>query len=66
MVPLLLRDLARAGTVTCAMAHAAGALRALSGRVDGVAAVAGALAEAAGTLADTAEAKVPAAGQSHE
>src|ERR1700756_2079732 len=38
MVPLLLRDLARAGTVTCAMAHAAGALHALSGRVDGSAA----------------------------
>jgi hypothetical protein len=41
MVPLLLRDLARAGTVTCAMAHAAGALRALPGHVDGGAAAPG-------------------------
>src|ERR1700751_4822713 len=41
MVPLLSLDLARAGTVTCAMAHAAGALRALPGRVDGGAAAAG-------------------------
>jgi hypothetical protein len=41
MVPLLSRDRARAGTVTCAIAHAAGALRALPGRVDGSAAAAG-------------------------
>src|ERR1700760_2877318 len=40
MAPLLSRDLARAGTVTCAMAYAAGALRTLPGRVDGGAAVA--------------------------
>jgi hypothetical protein len=73
MVPLLSRDPARTGTVTCAMAHAAGALRALPGRVDGSTAAAGALAEAAGTpadaagtLADPAEAEVPAPGQSHE
>src|ERR1700756_4572095 len=41
MVPLLSRDLARAGTVTCAMAHAAGASHALPGRVDGSTAAAG-------------------------
>ena len=41
MAPLLSRDLARAGTVTCAIAHATGALRALPGHVDGGAAVPG-------------------------
>jgi hypothetical protein len=46
MVPLLSLDLARAGTVTCAMAHAAGALHALPGRGDGGAAAAGRLRRA--------------------
>ena len=41
MVPLLSLDLVRAGTVTCAIAHAAGGLHALPGRVDGGAAAPG-------------------------